>query len=79
MKDDIFGYSWADIKRAQMGGRLASTIDVSKPARGNTSSNLESADDALLEKYGERALRNMGYYGVIDRLEQRGIIQEVEK
>ena len=31
MDGKIVGYEWADIQRAQQGGRLASQVDTSKP------------------------------------------------
>jgi hypothetical protein len=61
--DNIFGYSWSDIQRAQQGGRLSRPIDTSKQSPDYTES-----DRALLAEHGEQGLRDMGYFGVLDRL-----------
>lgn len=64
---DIFGYSWEDIKRAQNGGKLNKTVDMSKP--GKPAPKPEDYD--LLEKYGSiEALKAAGLHGVADRLEE---------
>ena len=74
MSEKIFGYDWADIQRAQQGGRLHRTIDTSKsPYSANTAEQLES-DVKLLEQYGEAGLRKMAYFGVLDRLKRAGYI-----
>lgn len=70
MNDTIFGYSWDDIQRAQQGGRLARTIDTSKPAQDPPS----DTDLALLEKHGADGLRAMQYHGTIGRLEAAKLI-----
>ena len=59
----IFGYEWSDIQRAQQGGRLSRPVDTSKPAPDYTES-----DRALLAEHGEQGLRDMGYHGVLSRL-----------
>jgi hypothetical protein len=61
--DNIFGYSWSDIQRAQQGGRLSRPIDTSKQSH-----DYSESDRALLAEHGEQGLRDMGYFGVLDRL-----------
>lgn len=60
----IFGYTWDEIKRAQQGGALARRIPagICKPLA-------TEGDWELLERYGEAELRNRHYFGVLDRLE----------
>jgi len=60
----IFGYTWDEIKRAQQGGALARRISagICKPLA-------TEGDWELLERYGEAELRNRHYFGVLDRLE----------
>ena len=60
----IFGYTWDEIKRAQQGGALARRIPagIYKPLATD-------GDWELLERYGEAELRNRNYFGVLDRLE----------
>lgn len=70
MNDTIFGYTWEEIQIAQQGGRLGRVIDTSKPAIDDSA--IEESDLKLLAQYGERKLRDMGYIGVIDRLERGG-------
>lgn len=60
----IFGYTWDEIKRAQQGGALARRI----PA-GIYKQLATDGDWELLERYGEAELRNRNYFGVLDRLE----------
>lgn len=67
---DIFGYSWEDIQRAQRGGRLGRSI---QPSPGDDRTRLE-ADRALLEKHGADGLRDLGFFGCIDRLQRAGDI-----
>ena len=74
MSEKIVGHDWADIQRAQQGGRLNRTIDTSKsPYSANTAEQLD-ADVKLLEQYGEAELRKMAYFGVLDRLKRAGYI-----
>ena len=68
--DDIFGYTFDEISLAQQGGRLGRVIDTSKPTLDESAT--EESDLKLLAQYGERKLRDMGYMGVIDRLERGG-------
>lgn len=70
MNDSILGYSFDDIKRAQQGGRLGRTIDTSKPIDHSPT----DSDRALLAKHGEQGLRDMGFFGAIDRLERAGLM-----
>ena len=67
---NIFGYTFDEIKAAQQGQRLGRAIDATKPPQG-AEKHLES-DLKLLAQYGEAGLRDMGYMGVIDRLERGG-------
>lgn len=68
--DDIFGHTFDEISLAQQGGRLGRVIDTSKPTIDDSA--IEESDLKLLAQYGERKLRDMGYMGVIDRLERGG-------
>ena len=68
--NQIFGYTFDQIRRAQQGGRLSEVVDVSKPSAGD--GNL-AADQALLAKHGLDGLKAMGYLGVVDRLERAGL------
>ena len=65
----IFGYEFEQIKRAQQGGRL------SDPVIPKDDSHYLPHDKQLLEQYGENKLREMGYLGVIDRLERHGVLK----
>ena len=66
--DEIFGYSWADIQRAQQGGRLARPVVRSEP-KGPTREDIE-----LLQIHGADGLREMQFYGTLDRLQRAGLI-----
>lgn len=68
--DTIFGYSFDDIKRAQQGGRLCRAIDLSAPARMQVS----DTDRALLVEHGAQGLRDLGFFGTIDRLKSAGLM-----
>ena len=70
---NIFGYTWDEIKNAQQGGSLGRrvTSEICKPLATDS-------DWALLERYGEVELRNMQYFGVLDRLENTRRIMETE-
>lgn len=72
MTDDIFGYTFAEINRAQQGGRLGIVIDASKPESFDPVQ--ERADLRLLHGMGETKLRELGYMGVIDRLQRAGYL-----
>jgi hypothetical protein len=68
----IFGYTWDEIKRAQQGEALARRVQpgLHKP--------LATPDDwELLEQHGEDELRNRGYFGVLDRLENTRLASEM--
>ena len=60
----IFGYTWDEIKRAQQRDALTRRLPagIHKPLA-------TPGDWELLDRYGEGELRNRGYYGVLDRLE----------
>ena len=71
MANDIFGYSFEDIQRAQQKkGRLQKTVDLSVPV----TRPLMPGDMELLEKHGIDGLRAMQFFGVVDRLEFNGIV-----
>lgn len=62
MNDRILGYEWADIQRAQQGGRL------SRPVNAVTWSD---GDESVYQQYpSSEALRDAGYFGTADRLDQ---------
>lgn len=65
MGQNIFGYSWEDIQRAQQGGSLVKAR-ISGEARKPLANE---SDYALLDQIGMDGLREKGYFGVIDRLE----------
>ena len=71
MNDDneIFGYTWSEIQRAQQGGQLGKT--VSGPAPDHS---LNDGDMDLFNKHGIDGLEGLSYYGVIDRLKRNGVI-----
>jgi hypothetical protein len=71
MKDLIFGYTWEQIQNAQQGKGLSSRI--------NPSNNLPKAtqgDVDLLVEHGVDKLREMQIFGVIDRLENSGLVDK---
>lgn len=72
MDDKIFGYAFDEIKAAQQGGRLGRVIDTSKPEPFDPVQ--ERVDVKLLHDLGEAKLRELGYIGVIDRLERGGYL-----
>ncbi len=72
----IFGYTFEEIQIAQQGGRLGQSVNVSKPEPFDPVR--ERADLDLLYGYGEVKLREMGYLGVIDRLERGGYLNPPE-
>lgn len=70
----ILGYTWDEINAVQhKTGTLSKRIDTSKPAtiydKDNASKDLE-----LLSTHGKDKLREMGYFGVLDRLTRAGLI-----
>lgn len=72
--NDIFGYSFSDILRAQQGGRLGRVIDVSRPQE--IDSDRLKKDIALLAEFGESGLREKGFTGTLDRLEREGLLEK---
>ena len=78
---EIFGYKFADIQRAQQGGRLNRVIDTSLPRNGDINSaefqRLLVADLALLEKHGRAELEKLQYSGTLDRLERAGKLERL--
>lgn len=69
---NILGYTFDKILKAQQGERLGRVIDTSKPEPFDPVQ--ERADLKLLVGYGEAKLRELGYFGVIDRLERGGYL-----
>ena len=62
----IFGYTWEEIKNAQQGKPLG------KPVKNYY--NICTEDDIkLFIQYGEQGLRDIGFYGVLDRLQRAEI------
>jgi hypothetical protein len=68
-ENEIFGYTWSEIQRAQQGGQLHKTVSgpVKKP-------ELNTGDMDLLNKHGIDGLEKLQLFGVIDRLKQTGTI-----
>ena len=66
--DEIFGYSWADIQRAQQGGKLARPV-IRSESKGPTREDIE-----LLQIHGADGLREMQFHGALDRLQRAGLI-----
>lgn len=64
MSDKIFGHSWEDIQSMQQGKYTPRTIsnstDGKKPAT--------ESDHEMLKKHGVDGLRELGFFGVLDRL-----------
>lgn len=82
MTDNIFGYTFEEIKAAQQGERLGRVIDTSKPEPFDPAPFdpvQERADVKLLHGLGEAKLRELGYMGVIDRLERGGYLSSSAK
>jgi hypothetical protein len=67
--EKIFGYDFADIQRAQAGGRLESRTYTPSPLP-----TADARDIELLKEYGEEELRNRGLHGILDRLKNSGLI-----
>ena len=68
MDGEIFGYSWADIQRAQQGGRLGRPVVRTAP-QGPSREDVE-----LLQIHGADGLRAMQFHGTLDRLQRAGLI-----
>ncbi len=64
----IVGYDWADIQRAQQGGKLAKSVDLSRPV----DHSLMPGDLELLAQHGIAGLQAKGFWGVVDRLTRNG-------
>ena len=69
--DRIFGYEWADIQRAQQGGRLH------KPINRTALDLVTDQDRELLAQHGPEGLQRIGFYGVLDRVTRAGLIDPV--
>ena len=69
MAGEIFGYSWADIQRAQQGGRLARPVTRTMAPQGPSREDIE-----LLQIHGADGLRAMQFHGTLDRLQRAGLI-----
>jgi hypothetical protein len=65
----IFGYDWADIQRAQNGGR------ISRPVQRSADIDHSESDRIALETHGIEGLKKLGYFGVLDRLKTTGVIE----
>ena len=63
----IFGRSWDEIQVMQQGGKARKVDFGPKP-------EATAGDKALLAVHGIAKLREMGYWGVIDRLTTSGLI-----
>ncbi len=64
----IVGYDWADIQRAQQGGKLAKPVDLSKPV----DRSLMPGDLELFAQHGIAGLQAKGFFGAVDRLTRNG-------
>ena len=64
----IFGYTWDEIQSAQRGKPLI------RHAVENYCKICTNDDVNLLVKHGPQKLRDMGYYGVIDRLQRADLM-----
>lgn len=65
----IVGHRWDDIQRAQQGGTLG------RPITGPINRPLATPEDLeLLESHGEAQLGALGYWGVLDRLRNSGVL-----
>jgi hypothetical protein len=60
----ILGHSWEDIQKMQQKEYTPPTVSLA----GSGKKPPTEADYKMLEKYGEQGLRDMQYYGVLDRL-----------
>ena len=61
---DIFGRSWDDVQAMQQGTYKPQTIDTSTPSKQPATKK----DHELLSKHGVDGLEEMGFFGVLDRL-----------
>jgi hypothetical protein len=66
-EDLICGLSWEQIKKAQSGKPFRKFVDLSKQSM--SAPTLEDLD--LLAKHGMEGLKNLGFFGVIDRIKNR--------
>ena len=60
----IFGHSWEDIQSMQQGTYVAPKVDLSVKRTVAATDN----DMKLLAEHGELGLRELKFYGVMDRL-----------
>lgn len=65
----IFGYEWDDIRRMQQ-----KLPPLEMPDQKVVKKICTQRDLDMLFKYGERGLKDRGYYGIIDRLQRAGIL-----
>ena len=63
MSNKIFGYDWEDIQSMQQGTYTRPTIDAVKRTIAATDNDM-----MLLDKHGIDGLRELKFYGVLDRL-----------
>ena len=66
--ENIMGYTFDDIQKAQQGESLSSTLH--SPIQHKDKSTTRKEDEALLAKHGMDGLEKIKFFGVIDRLKQ---------
>lgn len=69
MNSLIFGYSWEEIQAMQNKQYRPETVS-GKPNKQKANSQ----DAELLRTHGEKGLIDKGFYGVIDRLKNSGMM-----
>lgn len=74
--NDIFGYSFEEIQSMQQKQYKPKTVDMAEPTFDPVQ---EKADVAMLNGMGEAKLREIGYFGVLDRLQRNGYLKEETK
>ena len=74
--NDIFGYSFEEIQSMQQKQCKPKTVDMTEPTFDPVQ---EKADVAMLNGMGEAKLREIGYFGVLDRLQRNGYLREETK
>ena len=70
MTNLVFGYTWKQIQKAQQ--KMAFREYIPSTPTGQKSAT--QADVDLLVKHGLEGLREMQFFGVIDRLQGSGLI-----
>ncbi len=70
MEDLICGLTWDQIQAAQQGKNYRVLVsDTIKPPK------LNEGDLTLYKKHGAQGLKDMEYFGVLDRLTRCGVIK----